>query len=119
MSQEPVLIITFGSRPFEVAPECNGFGLLSGCMLLTLLLAIYHKFRWWVGALFIAGSICWAFMVNMLRILIIILLAPLAGDHYYTMHEIVGVSLFWLALIAVWMGAGKLHRGTKALPKKP
>jgi exosortase/archaeosortase family protein len=39
---------------------------------------------------------------NALRILLIVLLAPAAGEHYLIMHEAVGITLFFATLAFLW-----------------
>ncbi|MGB0372472.1 MAG: exosortase/archaeosortase family protein [Opitutales bacterium] len=100
---EPLLIVTMGGRPFEVAPECNGFGMLSASTLLSVLLSVYYRLGIGRSTLLVLISLLSSFAMNLIRILIIVYLAPWVGDHYYTMHEIIGITAFWMALIGIWM----------------
>ncbi len=87
------LILTSGSGVFEVAPECNGFGLLSSCLLLSVLLVLQGRGRWFakVAKVGISGALGIGF--NILRIIGITLLAPLVGKGgYHVMHEAVGIA---------------------------
>lgn len=106
---EPTLVLTMDGRPFEVAPECNGFGVLSASTLLSVLLIVYYKPAPFMGFLFLSGSILSAFVLNLIRILIIVYLAPWAGDHYFAMHEVIGISVFWFALMGIWMFAQRFE----------
>jgi len=106
-TREPKLLLEVEGRFFEVAAECNGFGMLSSCILLALLLVFYRKISWLdkVLAVVLAGFL--AGVGNLGRILVICLLAPLAGDHYWVMHEVVG-NVFFLGSLALtwWMTRG-------------
>ena len=103
---ETKLILTSNARPFEVAPECNGGGILSASALLAVLLAVYKKTSVWRGVILLLVSITLALIFNLLRILIIVFLAPHVGEHYFLMHEIIGISTLWIGLFVVWT-AGK------------
>ena len=102
-AEGPMLIITLGDRPFHVAPECNGFGVLSASLLLSILISVYQRPGWVRSVGFWASSLGVGLFINTLRIFIIMSLASSVGDHYMLMHEIVGVSLFWAGIISVWM----------------
>ena len=100
---EPLrLILVSGDRPFEVAPECNGFGIISGCVLLALLLVFSRRLRVLDKLMILALAPLLGLISNALRILLIVLLAPAAGDHYAILHEVVGIVLFFGTLAFVW-----------------
>lgn len=112
-SGEPLrLILVAGGRPFEVASECNGFGIISGCLLLALLLVFSRRLRMVDKLAMLALAPLLGLFSNALRILVIVLLAPAAGEHYFVMHEAVGLTLFFGTLAFVWwMVAGLPERG--------
>lgn len=94
----PKLILATGRNFFEVATECNGFGLITSGMVLALLaggIAGRHarSFAWLVPASAFLG-----FAFNLLRILIICLLAPSFPQHYHALHETAGVLMLWAGL---------------------
>ena len=39
----PMLILLNNGRPFHVAAECNGFGMISSCLLMTLIIVLYRR----------------------------------------------------------------------------
>ena len=43
------------------------------------------------------------FAFNVLRIIVIILLAPALMDYYMVMHEIVGGITYWSSIVLVWI----------------
>ena len=91
-----------------MATECNGFGIIAGCVLLSVVCAIFAKnVSVWkrVGAVALAGI--FAYLVNSLRIVAIVSLAPFVSDYHF-MHETFGYIFFASALLAVWAFSRKL-----------
>lgn len=108
------LILMVNGRPFEVAPECNGFGITSSCLLLACLLATSRRLRWLDRSLMIVLAPLIGIFSNTLRIIIIVLLAPAVGSSgYHVMHEAVGIVLFLSTLFFIWwLVAGLPERKT-------
>jgi len=98
----PMLLLVINDRPFHVAAECNGFGLLGTSLLLTVAFVFYRKVSWLDAILLLIAAVFLALVGNLVRIFIIILLAPLVGDHYMLMHEIVGTITFYGFLAIQW-----------------
>ena len=98
----PRLILINGGRPFEVAAECNGFGIISGCALLAVLLVFSRRVRLLDKIVTLALAPLLGFFANALRILLIVLLAPAAGRNYYIMHEAVGMAVLFVTMVAIW-----------------
>lgn len=96
------LILVSGGRPFEVATECNGFGIISGCILLALLLVFSRRLRVADKLIVLALAPMLGLFSNAARIFLIVLLAPAAGQNYHIMHETVGIVLFFGTLAALW-----------------
>lgn len=102
-----ILLLFVNGRPFEVAPECNGFGLLGSSLILTGVLVAYRR----IGGLdtlllFLAAGVV-AVIGNLVRIVVIVTLAPHVGDHYFLMHEIVGnVALYASLGLLFWLISG-------------
>ena len=89
-----------------MAQECNGFGLLGGALMLTLMLSIYRRVGVLNAIMLLAGSVVMAFIANILRIVIIVLLAPHVPS-YTVMHEAVGITVFYGALgLLFWLVIG-------------
>jgi exosortase/archaeosortase family protein len=98
----PRLLLNTGKNIFEVATECNGFGLItSGAVLALLVGGIANRrasaLAWLVPVALVSG-----FVFNLLRILLICLLAPSFPDHYAVLHETAGILLLWSGL--GWIG---------------
>jgi exosortase/archaeosortase family protein len=89
---EPMLMLLNNGRPFHVAAECNGFGMISSCLLMATIIVLYRRITnlkrlGWLGIALLLGLV-----FNSVRIIVIVLLAPVVGnDHYMLMHEIVGL----------------------------
>lgn len=98
----PRLVLINGGRPFEVATECNGFGIISGCILLALLLVFSRRLRVVDKLMVLALAPLLGLFSNAARIFFIVLLAPAAGKNYHIMHEAVGIVLFFGTLAALW-----------------
>lgn len=97
----PELILQVNGNPFLVASECNGFGILSASLLLSLVLLIYRRVSLTDKVLLLLLTVFIAFFSNLLRITLIVFLAP-HTDHYLLMHEIVGLTTFYGTLIFLW-----------------
>lgn len=99
----PQLMLYVNQYSFHVASECNGFGVILTSLLLGILLAIYRKLTPFHFILNLLLSVTLGFTFNVLRIVIIVLLAPYLMDHYHLMHEIVGTISYWGCLSIVWV----------------
>ena len=111
----PHLILVNAGRPFEVAPECNGFGIIGACTLLAVLLVFSRRLRVLDKALVIVLAPVIGLLSNALRIFLIVVLAPLAPGHYQVVHEAVGIALFWGTLVFLWwLVAGLPERRLKS-----
>ena len=102
-TEPPKLFLMADKHPFHVASECNGFGVILASVLIALLLALYRKVGPVDTILNVLAGITLGIVFNILRITIIILLAPHMMPAYDLMHEIVGGLTFWLCLILVWL----------------
>lgn len=99
----PKLILWVEEHPFHVASECNGFGVILTSLLIGLLLALYRKLSIFDTALNLVSALAIGFVFNVVRIVIIVLLAPALMDHYMLMHEIVGSITYWGSLVLIWI----------------
>jgi exosortase/archaeosortase family protein len=115
--EPPKIVLMANEHPFHVASECNGFGVIITSLLLALLLAIHRRLNIFdLGLNLLAGAII-GFMFNIVRIVIIVLLAPSMMEHYHLMHEIVGGFTYWACLILVWISLNGPTKPEKALAK--
>jgi len=101
--QPPALILINDGQNFHVAPECNGFGVITASALLSLLLVLYRRISYLSKFTTFVLAIISGFIFNTLRIVIIVMLAPKVGmQNYHIMHEIVGLITYYSCLILVW-----------------
>jgi exosortase/archaeosortase family protein len=99
----PMLMLLSNGRPFHVAAECNGFGMLGSSLLMALIIVLYRKIAlfdkigWMVMAMIIG------LFFNIVRIILIVLIAPnLEDSSYMLMHEIVGLCTTYGGLAALY-----------------
>jgi exosortase/archaeosortase family protein len=99
----PMLMLLNNGRPFHVAAECNGFGMVSSSLLMAAIIVLYRKLAlfdrigWMVMALLIG------LFFNTVRIILIVLLAPALPDSaYMLMHEVVGLCTTYGGLAALY-----------------
>lgn len=105
-----MLLLSVNRRLFEVAGECNGFGLISSSATLALLLVVPSRLSLHWKGLILVLAFASGFVFNIFRILGIIALAPFVGDHYHLMHEAVGVAAFFGGLGFLWWGIKRTLR---------
>lgn len=96
------LLLQVGERTFEVATECNGFGNIAATTLLALMLGLPAREPWWWKVILVPAAAAVGLIFNLLRILVICLLAPVFPHHYNILHETAGVIALWSALLTVW-----------------
>jgi exosortase/archaeosortase family protein len=100
------LLLQTGSRSFEVATECNGFGLIASSVLFGMIRLLHRRARWWSLLLLLPFCVAVGFVFNFLRITAIVLLAPVFPDHYHAMHETAGLIALYSGLGFVWYLTG-------------
>ena len=97
-------------KSYLVATECNGFGIILGCIVLSVIAVFFRKnIGYFKRISIIAISAMFAYLMNSLRIVAIISLAPIVGSsNYHLMHETMGYTFFAISLISVWQLARKI-----------
>lgn len=98
----PSLIIQFNGRNFNVASECNGFGIILNSALIGLLLSVYKRHSFFDSATNIIAALFIGFTFNVLRIISIILIAPFVFQYYDFLHELLGTLFYWGAFFGTW-----------------
>lgn len=101
--EPPQLILLVNQHPFHVASECNGFGVILSSLLIAVILSIYHRVGPLRGIVQLCAGLVLGFAFNTLRIVLIVLVAPMLMQHYHLMHEIIGAATYWSCLIAAWL----------------
>jgi exosortase/archaeosortase family protein len=88
----PMLILLNNGKPFHVAAECNGFGMVTSALLMAAILVLYRRLPLFDRAGWLVMALAIGLAFNTLRIIVIVLLAPLLPDErYMLMHETVGI----------------------------
>lgn len=107
--EAPQIALKVNDSTFLVATECNGFGIISSCVVLSIITVLFRKILWLKRAGLVVASVILAYLANTLRIVSIVTLAPHVGEgNYNFMHESLGYFFFALGLIAVWKLCRKL-----------
>ena len=96
-----ILLIVNG-QPYHVATECNGFGIILTSILISVMLVIFRRRSYFDCMLNIMTGAFIGLVFNILRIISIVMLAPLMMNHYHLMHEIIGGIAYWSCLLFVW-----------------
>jgi exosortase/archaeosortase family protein len=112
----PKLLLATGRNVFEVATECNGFGLITSGAVLAVLAAGIAGRRAAVLFWLIPLALGLGFGFNLLRILLICLLAPVFPQHYHALHETAGVLMLWTGLGLIGWLAWRPHSPPLAKP---
>jgi len=108
-SVNPQIAMRVDGKTYMVATECNGFGIISSCLILSIVMAIFsNSISWWRRLLIPVISILIAYFANSMRIVFIVATATLADAKWYDfIHEFWGYFFFALALISVWIFSRK------------
>ncbi len=105
-----MLLLSVNERLYEVAGECNGFGLISTSAVLALLLVVSRPLPLFWKTVAVVLAFVSGIFFNLLRILGIVTFAPYFPDHYDLMHEVIGLAALFGGLGFVWWflaGTGK------------
>lgn len=106
-TEPPKLILAVGANRYDVATECNGFGLLTSVLLLATILGFQYRLAWVRKLGLLAFAVPTAIACNFLRIVAICLMAPRTQVPYSVVHEGVGTVFYLLGLAIVWYAAGE------------
>jgi exosortase/archaeosortase family protein len=106
------LLLRVAGRTFTVAPECNGFGIMSSSLLLGLILLLYRRAPLWKHLVLLPACVVVAFVFNLLRIFAIVVLAPSFPNHYTVLHEIAGIVALYSGLGIVWWLTGRAPKAS-------
>lgn len=92
----PQIALQINSQSFLVATECNGFGIISSCLITAVIIAIFKRGKSLARRVAILpASLLIGFAANTLRIVSIIGVSLFIGqEHYYFYHELIGYIFF-------------------------
>lgn len=102
--QEPQIAMNVDGASYLVATECNGFGIISSCLVLSAVLAFFRSDASIIKkAVLITLSGALGYFLNSMRIVSIVAVAPIAGkENYFFWHEAFGYAFFAAALLLVF-----------------
>lgn len=106
VQQEPfevLLVAERGAGVFNVATECNGFGILMSSVILTWILALRRRVPWYglIPLLILSAVIGLAF--NIVRIVAIAMTSLLTTIRYGLIHEGLGSLIYLMALGTIFL----------------
>ncbi|HUJ11545.1 MAG TPA: exosortase/archaeosortase family protein [Verrucomicrobiae bacterium] len=100
------LLLAVKGHVFEVATECNGFGLLTSSLIVATILAFQYRLPGLSKLGLLALAVPVAIVCNFLRIVSICLVAPRTQLPYGFVHETLGLIFYVGALGLIWKMAG-------------
>ena len=110
--QPPLLLLAVKGKLFEVATECNGFGLLTSSLILATVLAFQYRLPGLSKLGLLALAVPVAIVGNFLRIASICLVATHVSLPYGFVHETLGLIFYFVGLGLIW----RIAKGQKAAP---
>lgn len=114
--QPAKLLLEANGRFFEVATECNGFGLLTSSLIVATVLALLYEMPGSSKLGLLALAVPIAIVFNFLRIVSICLAAPRTRLPYGFVHETLGLAFYACALGLIWKIAGGRNDGKRIPP---
>lgn len=96
------LLLAVKGQIFEVATECNGFGLLTSSLIVATILAFQYRMPGLSKLGLLALAVPIAIVCNFLRIVSICLVAPRIQLPYGFVHETLGIFFYFLGLGLIW-----------------
>jgi exosortase/archaeosortase family protein len=105
--QTPVLFLAVRGHIFEVAAECNGFGLLASSLLLATVLGFQRRLPWLDKLQLLLVAALAGLLFNFLRIVAIALVAFRLPVSYSAIHEGLGTLFYFTGLAVTWLAAGR------------
>ena len=113
------LVVERGVSLFDVATECNGFGIILSSVVLAVILAWRAACPWWFRALLAMASVGVGLAFNVLRIVAISLVSMNTMIKYSLIHEGLGTLIYTAALWAVWGLVRLGRRGPRVSVSQP
>ena len=104
--QPPQLLLTVKGQIYQVATECNGFGLLMSSLIVATVLAFQNQMPGLSKLGLLALAVPVAIGCNFLRIVSICLVATRVPLPYGFVHESLGLIFYFLGLGLIWKIAG-------------
>jgi exosortase len=96
------LLLTVKGHVFEVATECNGFGLLMSSLIVATILGFQYRMPGLSKLGLLALAVPIAIVFNFIRIVSICLVAPRTPLPYGLVHESLGLLFYFAGLGLIW-----------------
>jgi exosortase/archaeosortase family protein len=103
------ILVTGAKRVFDVAPECNGIGIMTSSVALAAILGMRRGYRWHWIALLALAALALGLAFNTLRIVAIAIASLKTALPYVWIHEGLG-TLLYVAAIGVVFALVRLPR---------
>lgn len=97
-----VMVAEKGAGVFDVATECNGFGIMLSSVVVTVVLSLRRRYPWGLTVVLLAFAAVFGLVVNTLRIVAIVVARLQTDLDYGMIHETLGASLYLAALGGVY-----------------
>jgi exosortase/archaeosortase family protein len=98
------MVVEKGAGLFDVATECNGFGILLSSVVLTVILIIRRRVPVGHSIGLIGFALLMGLVFNIVRIVAIVMATMQSDMNYDTIHEGLGTVIYLLALVVVYAG---------------
>ena len=105
VQQDPfqvILVAERGAGVFNVATECNGFGIVLSSVVVTLVLSLRRRIAFPGVGLLLMGAVGLGLAFNVIRIVAIAVASLRTDIPYGLIHEGLGTGVYLLALAAVY-----------------
>jgi exosortase/archaeosortase family protein len=93
-----VLVVERGARVFDVATECNGFGIILSSVVLAVVMGAQRRYAWVVRGLLVGLAFASGLAFNTARIVAISVAALRTEWDYAVIHEGLGTAIYLVAL---------------------
>ena len=98
----PHLLFILDGKYVSVLSPAKGFGLLSASLLVSFILLLYRKTPAFAAALWLLWAVAFAFLINVARIVLTMLLTRDYPERFLLIHEMTGLAAFYLIIWAQW-----------------
>ena len=103
-----------GAQMFDVATECNGFGIILSSVVLVVIFAIRQRHPWYLKAAWLVLALASGLIFNTIRIVAISIVTMRSKLDYTLVHEGVGTLVYLVALAVVYFGVTWSGRASTA-----
>lgn len=98
------MVVEKGAGLFNVATECNGFGILLSSVVLTVIMVIRRSVPVGRAVGLVGFALATGLVFNILRIVAIVMATMQSDTNYDVIHEGLGTVIYLAALVVVYAG---------------